>query len=488
MRKINWFFLLVLLLVAVPSIVAQQCLSIVTDALEMTQNACTSTARNEVCYGYNSVVALPNVNPNAFKFEEQGDIVPLDDIAAMQLSPFDEDNEEWGIVVARLQAQLPDTLPGQNVTVVIFGEVNFQNQGVDTEGVQAFRFDSGIGGQRCLGLPPDGLIVETPENSSMITSSVNGVEISLASTAFLKATPAKDEGYTMLVGMLDGTGFISAEGETVRISAEEQTTIPLDDNLNPAGPPTPAEPFDTASLLAMYAFVQGLEFDDAPTGDEPPVATATAVSNEPCTISTDTAFSAGLRVGPGLNRTRRTWLEANKSVTVTGISDDGQWWQLDKFEAFPSGAYSVNELWVNVDEVTTSGNCSDISNAAAPPIVFPPPQGAPTAVTEEADSGDVAPDTGDTTQPIATQEVHQPVISYWADSTTLNSRIRCTNINWHIEYVNAVYLWASYLGQIGLSGITGSYRVCPSQTTTFYIQVVYPSGGYENFPITITVQ
>ena len=33
---------------------------------------------------------------------------------------------EWGVSLMQLQANLPDTLPGQNVTVLLFGDVTLQ--------------------------------------------------------------------------------------------------------------------------------------------------------------------------------------------------------------------------------------------------------------------------------------------------------------------------------------------------------------------------
>ena len=39
---------------------------------------------------------------------------------------------EWGIAIMGLQANLPDNLPGQNATIVLFGDVEIANRGEDT--------------------------------------------------------------------------------------------------------------------------------------------------------------------------------------------------------------------------------------------------------------------------------------------------------------------------------------------------------------------
>jgi hypothetical protein len=478
MLKLRWFIPALLITLTVSSTLAQQCLSIVNEALERAGDECLQTKRNEICYGYNNIVALPNVDPDTFDFDEHGDIALVDEIEVMELSPFNEENEEWGIAIGRLQAQLPDTLPGQNVTIVFFGGVSVQNGGVNDEGVQAFRFETGIGTERCLGLPPDGIIIETPEDSTILTFDINGTEITLGSTAFLQTFAEEGSSEPMLrVGMLEGLAFITAQGETTRITDGEQTIIPLDTNLNAVGMPEPASEFDSGTLDIMEAFLEGLEFENGETAEE--------TTGLPCMVSTGEESSAGLRVGPGLNRTMRTWLIPNRQVTVTGISDDGEWWQVDKYEAFPSGANSVVELWVRVDEVTATGDCSLIGTADAPSIIAPP-QGITVSPTPHDDEERIV---------VVTEELNEPIVTYWVEdiddssgsefATEESSFEFCSNINWYIEYVSAMYLVGDGSQPVPLAGIRGSYEVCPHVTTTYYIRVVYSDGSQEDFPVVV---
>jgi hypothetical protein len=449
MRKLKWLLMILFVGIGVPAVIAQECQAIVDDVLEMSSTACEATGRNEVCYGHDSVSAEASADSDPFNFDEQGDIVGLQAINTMELSPFDETS--WGIVIVRAQAQIPDTIPGQNVTIVLVGDVEFENEGFAGDGIHAFHFDTGISAGRCSDLTTlDGIMIQTPEAAGLITLSINGTEVTLGSTAFFQTITHGDDLTALRISMLDGNGFITVADDTTRIDAAEQTHIVLDENLNAAEPPTPAESFDTAELATLYEFVQSLEFEDAA-----------------CMVATDSADSAALHVGPGTNRTQRAWLEPNQPVTVTGVSDDGLWWQLDKFEAFPAGADSVLELWVAVADVTTSGDCSGIQSASAPPIVAPVQPTA--ATTEEANVS---------TDP-------QARINYWADNYVLNSDNPCTNINWDIEYVNAIYLVEASLGTIPLTGISNSYWVCPSGTTTYYIRVIYNDRSSQDFPITL---
>jgi PKD repeat protein len=60
-------------------------------------------------------------------FDSQGDKVNLQDVASMELSPLDLLEEHWGVVLMQVQANLPDSLPGQNVTFILFGDVQIEN-------------------------------------------------------------------------------------------------------------------------------------------------------------------------------------------------------------------------------------------------------------------------------------------------------------------------------------------------------------------------
>lgn len=113
-----------------------------------------------------------------------------------------------------------------------------------------------------------------------------------------------------------------------------------------------------------------------------------------CTVSTDSANTVQLHVGPGLNRAVVAFLPANTDFEVTGsfTTDDGsEWFQLDKSEAAPNSAAS--EVWVARENVDESGDCDSVADASAPPIVpiisNPPPQptAAPGATAAPVETG-----------------------------------------------------------------------------------------------------
>jgi hypothetical protein len=113
----------------ISSVLAQtDCPAIVQAALEAVDSACSATARNQACYGNVQLEATPREGISAFQFEQSGDIVNVASVESLQLSSMSLTDETWGVALMALQANLPDTLPGQNVTFLLFGDVQIDNQ------------------------------------------------------------------------------------------------------------------------------------------------------------------------------------------------------------------------------------------------------------------------------------------------------------------------------------------------------------------------
>src|SRR5687767_14375397 len=121
-QRMSLFVLVSLLLIAVP-VLAQEnaCPEIVQSALDTAGERCSSTGRNEACYGNVNLQAVPQSGVDNFTFSAPGDIVAVSDIEQLTLSSRVEEAGEWGVALLQLQASLPDSVPGQNVMFVLFG-------------------------------------------------------------------------------------------------------------------------------------------------------------------------------------------------------------------------------------------------------------------------------------------------------------------------------------------------------------------------------
>lgn len=118
-------------LLCIVGVVAAQddvCPLLVQEALDSVDFNCTGVGRNQACYGHATLSAdvVGNIT-----FERVGDIGPVNQIERLALSALDTDAEQWGIALLQLQANIPDTLPGQNVTFLAYGNTSIENDTIE---------------------------------------------------------------------------------------------------------------------------------------------------------------------------------------------------------------------------------------------------------------------------------------------------------------------------------------------------------------------
>ncbi len=122
--------MLLLLVLTTTTLYAQEnaaCPAIVQTALQAASAACGDLERNQACYGNVALTAEPQPGVSDFRFEQAGDIVDVTAIRSLALSPLNVETGAWGVALMSLQANIPDTLPGQNVTLLLFGDVTLEN-------------------------------------------------------------------------------------------------------------------------------------------------------------------------------------------------------------------------------------------------------------------------------------------------------------------------------------------------------------------------
>lgn len=262
MKKFVFLLLFVVLLAALPAAAQQDddaCPVIVQSALEATNMACVDTERNQACYGNGLITAvLTSDDP----FNSRGDVVELVAVQSLVLNPMDTGAGTWGVVLTRVQANLPDTLPGQNVTILLFGDVELTNAG---RSMEAFYFRSGIGDAACAEAPDSGILIQTPQGVGRIELTINNVVVNLGSTAYLTAAPEED----LLIALLEGDAVVTAEDEEQVVEAGFFVTVPLDADLNAAGPPSEPEEIPEDAYPALPLNVLPLDITlEVEDGDE----------------------------------------------------------------------------------------------------------------------------------------------------------------------------------------------------------------------------
>lgn len=214
---------------------ASDCPEIVSKALSAADEACRQTGRNQACYGNFNLEATGQPGAEDFTFSQAGDIVNIADVQTMKLSPMKIESQEWGVALLKLQANIPDTLPGQNVTFLLFGDVeitNAVNQQIDPNKnpMEAFYLKTGAGDAQCEEAPESGLLVQTPEGVGEIAFNVNGVDVQMGSTVFFQTTETDDG---MTVSTLEGAAYVTSDDNTQVILPGSWARIPVARRLVP---------------------------------------------------------------------------------------------------------------------------------------------------------------------------------------------------------------------------------------------------------------
>lgn len=103
----------------------------------------------------------------------------------------------------------------------------------DYRPMQAFYFESGSDQSSCAEVPPDGLLIQTPEGQAEVQLWINEVKIQMGSTVFFEAQP----GGQMTVSTLEGHARVEAMGTAYTAFAGTSVSIPLGSDMKPTAPP-----------------------------------------------------------------------------------------------------------------------------------------------------------------------------------------------------------------------------------------------------------
>lgn len=241
------------------------CPALVQTALAAADQLCAPAGRNQACFGNVDLSATPQPTAADFNFNEVGDIEDVTDIQSLRLAGMNETANTWGIVIMRLQGNIANSLPGQNVTFLLFGDVEITNAGGEnTTPMQAFILRTGFADSLCEEAPQSGLLVQTPKGVGQVMFNVNGVDVSMGSTVFFQA----QRGRTMKVRTVEGVAAVTARGRTIPVIAGTQSEIPMNDDLQPDGEPSLPEAYEADDVSALPVSLLDDEIEIAEPLDE----------------------------------------------------------------------------------------------------------------------------------------------------------------------------------------------------------------------------
>lgn len=215
------------------------CGEVIQTALKTLGATCDALQRNQACYGHDRVQAefQANITP---KFDTTGDVVDLLAIKRLHTIPPDSSAKIWGVVVIKAQVNLPDSLPGQNVTFLLFGDTTMDGISGD---MRAVTLSTGVGESQCKGAPPSSLLVQSPKGQE-VTMNINGADISVGSTLYITAQQSAQ----MKIATIEGQASVTSDNVTQIVQPGAQVRLSLDANLKASSPPSAPEPFDTLAI------------------------------------------------------------------------------------------------------------------------------------------------------------------------------------------------------------------------------------------------
>ncbi|MCB9449867.1 MAG: LysM peptidoglycan-binding domain-containing protein [Anaerolineaceae bacterium] len=411
------------------------CDELVTSALSTVGAACDGLNRNEACYGHRLVNTVMNAGVTT-PFDSSGDIAQLTAFQSIITTPLDDIQQTWGIAVLKAQANLPDTLPGENVTFLLIGDAELR--GVSPH-MDAVTLRTGAGGTTCTAAPPAALLLQTPSDVQA-TLFFNGASVTLGSTLFLSAA----ENGELTIATLEGTAIVGAFDSIRTVHAGMQVQLPLgtSDGLQVVGPPSEPKPLAIAGLerlpLALLERPISLPPSIPVIATSPPIGSTLVTAVPPSVI-----LPPATPITPCLPR--QDWTN-----TYTVQRGDTLFNIATQFDVTLS----------TLQEANCIENPNIISVGQALRVPFPPATDTPVP----------------TATPFTTPTPTNPNLR--ADKSVIEVQT-CTSIRWDVDNIRAVYFENE--------PVTGhdSREVCPVRATTYTLMVIWPGG--EQVPYTITI-
>ena len=128
LHTLFWLPMALLLVAFQTDAVTSVCEQVIRTAMAATETTCSGLGRNQACYGNHLLEAFPQAGIENFNFDDIGDIIDISGIERLRLSAMNLDAGLWGVALMRLQANIPHQLETENVTMVLFGDVEVRNE------------------------------------------------------------------------------------------------------------------------------------------------------------------------------------------------------------------------------------------------------------------------------------------------------------------------------------------------------------------------
>ena len=191
-KRIFLAFFFLTFTVAIVHAQTMECPEAVETALASVSEICTPLNRNAACYGSKTVESVTFENPRpADFFTNPGDRSELFQLREIRPQPLNATDNSFGVALLNIQANVPNTLPGQAVIFMLTGDAKLTNEvpqdSSDQAPFQSFYFLPRPGNRGCYEAEPT-LTIQTPGNIT-VNMMFNGVDTDFSPGTLLTITP-----------------------------------------------------------------------------------------------------------------------------------------------------------------------------------------------------------------------------------------------------------------------------------------------------------
>lgn len=200
-------------ILSVTLVIAQEtCSELIEEALAAVDEHCETLDVNNACYGFDFVQAAFLSEVADDFFTTPADLAAIVELETIATAALDEEAGTWGVAVMSVQANIPNTLPGQAVTFVLMGDTEVENGVAPDEAFQ----------------PSDGIevVVNAPQGGNVRTGPGLNFNVigAVADDTTIVADARSEDGAWYRIAYRDRIGWVN---EILLVDTESLSDLPV---------------------------------------------------------------------------------------------------------------------------------------------------------------------------------------------------------------------------------------------------------------------
>jgi len=239
----------------------------------------------------------------------------------------------------------------------------------DVGALRNFTLQSRTTDPACSSTPDSGLLMQSPSGVlRSIEFTVNDVQVRFSGTIFLQA----QAGGGLTMSVLEGDGRLLANNTEQDLGVSEESTVPIDTNLQANGTPTASRSIESERIqfvpvrLLPRQFNLGSIVTDSGESDAaadvvaqeiPSESAQSELSDENICVLTAVNEARNLRAGPGTEFNEVGLLGPGQTIVATGQARDSNnfiWYQTENLQ------------WIRMDTVEATEPCATLPQGVLP--------------------------------------------------------------------------------------------------------------------------